>query len=457
MYENNGKLWCLEDVDKLREVYSSWKDEELEKYFKRTIKSIKSKVSKTSGVIKRKISKYTYEEVQKIFIDGGCVLLSTEYVNNGQKLKYRCECNEEKEVKLNDFIRGTRCWECGVKNKKHPKTKTQEEVIEFFLESGCKLESEYKNSKTPLKFLCKCGRRGSKTWTGFLSFPACRDCGHEYGVNKTRYSYEEVQSIFISGNCELLDETYINNKTPLMYKCECGDVDFICLSDFINGQRCKECKRLKSIKYNKEYIEELVEKVGCKYVSHERDYVQTRVTIICTCGRVDSVYLPAFQLGAKCRNCAKESFTEKMSGEFHPNWKGGISEIHVWLRGKTDRWRVSSIEDCDSKCVITGEKFDDVHHLYSFNLILQDVFIKTEIPIRSSVSEYSQEELNLLSDTCVKEHPKHPLGVCLKEDIHLLFHDIFGYGSNTPDQFDEFKKRYSNGEFNEILNERRIS
>lgn len=172
---------------------------------------------------------------------------------------------------------------------------------------------------------------------------------------------------------------------------------------------------------------------------------------------VDSVYLPAFQLGAKCRNCAKESFTEKMSGELHPNWKGGVSEIHVWLRGKIDSWRVNSIEKCNSICVITGEKFDDVHHLYSFNLILQDVFLKTEIPIKTSISEYSQRELEALATVCVQEHSKHPLGICLKEDVHLLFHKNYGYGDNTPEQFEEFKQRYNSGEFAELLNERRIS
>jgi len=114
MYENSGKPWNLEDLDKLRVVYSTWKDEELEKYFKRPVKSIKIKVSKISGVNKRKVNKYTYEEVQKIFIDGGCVLISTEYINSGQKLKYICECKEEKEIKLNDFNRGIRCRECGI-------------------------------------------------------------------------------------------------------------------------------------------------------------------------------------------------------------------------------------------------------------------------------------------------------------------------------------------------------
>lgn len=241
MYENSGKPWSSEDVDKLRVVYSTWKDEELEKYFKRPVKSIKIKVSKTSGVNKRKVNKYTYEEVQKLFIDGGCVLLSTEYINSGQKLKYICECEEEKEIKLNDFIRGIRCRDCGIKNRKHPKTKTQKEVSDIFTANGCKLESEYVGVKQPLRFICKCGELGNKSLEGFIKFPACRECGRNYGINKTRHSYEKVQNIFISGNCELLDEAYLNSKTPLRYKCECGNTSYIKLTNFLKGIRCEEC------------------------------------------------------------------------------------------------------------------------------------------------------------------------------------------------------------------------
>ena len=338
------------------------------------------------------------------------------------------EHKEENEIKLNDFLIGSRCKECGIKNRIHPNKRTQEEVKEIFRINGCVLLDTYTNSKTPVEFLCRCGRIGIRSVESFLKAPCCMTCTYEEIGRKQSYSIESVRKIFLNDDCILLSNEYKNNRTPLKYKCKCGNISSIKLVNFLKGIRCEKCTARNRIKYNKDYIKEIVESRGCQYVSHERDHGQTRVTIICTCGRTGSVYLPAFQLGAKCRMCAKENFTEKMSGELHPNWKGGISEIHVWLRGRIDRWKIDSIEECNSRCVITGEKFDDVHHLYSFNLILKDVFRKTGIPIKTSISEYSQKDLETLSNVCVLEHMKHPLGVCLKENIHLLFHENYGYG-----------------------------
>jgi len=59
--------------------------------------------------------------------------------------------------------------------------------------------------------------------------------------------------------------------------------------------------------------------------------------------------------------------------------------------------------------------------------------------------------LKKVKDKCLKLHYKYGLGVCIRKDIHELFHNLYGRGNNTPEQFKEFTQRYQNGEFTELL------
>ena len=37
-----------------------------------------------------------------------------------------------------------------------------------------------------------------------------------------RYTIEDVRKIFKDEGCELLEETYVNSKTKMRYRCNCG-------------------------------------------------------------------------------------------------------------------------------------------------------------------------------------------------------------------------------------------
>ena len=41
-------------------------------------------------------------------------------------------------------------------------------------------------------------------------------------------------------------------------------------------------------------------------------------------------------------------------------------------------------------------------------------------------------------------HNKYPLGVCIRKDIHDLFHQLYGSGGNTEEQWESFIAKYSN-------------
>lgn len=129
-----------------------------------------------------------------------------------------------------------------------------------------------------------------------------------------------------------------------------------------------------------------------------------------------------------------------LSGDKNYNWKGGISQLSTYLRDKIRQWKNDSMINSNFKCVISGKRFDQIHHLIGFDSILRETLELTDLPLYSKVNEYTEEELNVLKETCIELHQRYPLGVCLTKENHSDFHNAYGYGNNTPEQFYEFYK-----------------
>lgn len=149
---------------------------------------------------------------------------------------------------------------------------------------------------------------------------------------------------------------------------------------------------------------------------------------------------------------ASEIYKPLYSGSNNYGWKGGITKISNYCRGKITPWIKESLNSNNYRCVLTGlSERIDVHHKYSFNKILDETFKELNLDVREDVSMYSDEELNALSKRIVKNNNKYGLGVCLHEEIHSLYHSIYSKHDNTPEQFDEFTIRFKNGDFDNHL------
>ena len=141
-------------------------------------------------------------------------------------------------------------------------------------------------------------------------------------------------------------------------------------------------------------------------------------------------------------------YNSQRFGELNPNYKGGISALYQELRRNINSWKLDSMEFCNYKCMITNDKFNVIHHLYSFDLITQETLSELSLPLYSNISMYTQNELQMIINKCLEIHYRYGFGVCLRYDIHKLFHDNFGYGNNTPEQFSIFKENYNKGIYN---------
>lgn len=67
--------------------------------------------------------------------------------------------------------------------------------------------------------------------------------------------------------------------------------------------------------------------------------------------------------------------------------------------------------------------------------------------VKDTMDDYSDEELKDILITFREKQSKYPLGVCLSKEIHMLFHHNYGYGYNTPEQWEDFVSNYKNGKY----------
>ena len=72
--------------------------------------------------------------------------------------------------------------------------------------------------------------------------------------------------------------------------------------------------------------------------------------------------------------------------------------------------------------------------------------LKSEFP-----SDYTKEELREIINIFLSINEQYPLGVCIREDIHILFHNIYGRGNNSEEQWNKFVEDFKNGLYNDKI------
>lgn len=132
----------------------------------------------------------------------------------------------------------------------------------------------------------------------------------------------------------------------------------------------------------------------------------------------------------------------------------GYENLVKLFRGHIQEWKNKSMESCNYKCILTGDKDFAIHHLYGFNIIIKEVFEELsrldKLKI-NNIEDYSKEELDFLLNVFSNIHNKYPLGICIRKDIHNLFHKIYGSGGNTEIQWKQFVTDYNNHKYDNEL------
>ena len=132
---------------------------------------------------------------------------------------------------------------------------------------------------------------------------------------------------------------------------------------------------------------------------------------------------------------------KRMLGLVRPKLDRKYYDIQDYIRHNNESWKKKSMESCNYKCIFTQSSDFEVHHKYSFNLILKEA-MEDKRWIIKDIKEYADNELKLLLDIFNEYQYKYPLGICISKEIHMLFHSIYGNRHNTEQQWDDFERNY---------------
>ena len=67
-------------------------------------------------------------------------------------------------------------------------------------------------------------------------------------------------------------------------------------------------------------------------------------------------------------------------------------------------WKKNSSKFCDYKCIFTGGRFQNIHHIISFNSLVDEAFNIACLDRRSKVSDYSTQEYEKLKICLIGLH-----------------------------------------------------
>lgn len=342
------------------------------------------------------MKRFTYDDVVAYIkehdINNTCQLLSTEYVGINEPLKFKCNiCGEEftrnfHNVRRNDKFSCARC-------SRGRNLKIQD-IKDFLAKNDinhdCELLSTtYKNTKEYLLFRCNhCGKEFKRNTVQLKEGNfKCYDCLKKEQGGKNKKSIQDVKNFIlendINHDCTLLSTEYVNNSSRLLFRCNCCNREFERTFQTLQAKKTFKCFRC----------------------SH---------------------------------NLPEETETDIYSA------------LKSFFRGKIYSWKQKMLKEKEQVCDITNKKDVELHlhHLTSFQSILNQASENTNIPLIYYPADYENNgyDLDILVEEFLKLHDQCE-AVLLSKEVHILFHRLYGYKDNTPEQYYEFKERYKKGEF----------
>lgn len=273
-------------------------------------------------------AKFTYEFVKHYIESNGYTLLSKEYVNQNQKLRFKCDKGHSYETRFSYFRNGNRCPICSGNVKL-----SIDEVRRRLSAYGYKLCSDfYENNLTKLKVKCPKGHIYETTWGNFSNKHRCPECAKLLVANSKKLSYDEVKSRIEEKGFELLSEVYEKSSLPLKVKCKNGHIIYLSYNKINNGRGCKICSKekiAKTLRFKYEYVFNFINDYGYTLISKKYKNVDSKLKIKCPKGHIFYMSFWHFKEGNRCSECWKNNRSSTAEKEIYEYVKNNYPNLVV--------------------------------------------------------------------------------------------------------------------------------
>lgn len=298
--------------------------------------------------------------------------------------------------------------------------------------------TEYKNNTTKFSFI---DSEGYKYYTSYSGLRRCKTL-YRFGVGNI-YNSENIYrwvELNARDKIEILEirSNKVGNKEGVLAKCViCGGEMIKSWNALSSFHFCKSCSN-KGLEYTTKDIKRKVN----ENVTILNEYVGIKEKAVCKCNICQHEWDTTFDSLVNGKTGCPECFRERMRGVNSSSWKGGVTPLYSNIRFFMLPWKIDSYKKYDHRCDITGVKLNSniIHHHYNYSDILKETLKELGMSFKGEISNYTQEELELIKKKCLELHYKYGLGICLSKEIHKEFHSLYGVKNNTLEQYVEFKQ-----------------
>lgn len=191
--------------------------------------------------------KLTIEEVRQFVQENSdCELLSTEYVNAHEKLKFKCRCGEVFETPFSKFKfrKKNQCNDCGYKSMSEKlKKKPKDFMVEFenVSQGEYVLKSQYINNRKKIKIIHSiCGEVIFISPDHFLRGVGCSKCAGNQKKTTEKFFLELLE---VHDSEVILCSQYERNKGKVLVYCnKCTSFWEATPNNLLKGSGCPNCK-----------------------------------------------------------------------------------------------------------------------------------------------------------------------------------------------------------------------